>query len=155
MAGSLKYAVIERERRFLVSEIPDGVVESRAIVDHYVIGTRLRLREVTDGDGGVVRKLNQKIRISVGPADVACTSIYLDDLEWALLSGLPARTLRKTRHIVKRDGYRIAVDEFDDGTLLAEIDDWDDSPVPVPVWLAVIADVSKDEGWTGSKLAAG
>jgi len=35
---SLKYAVVERERRFLVDHIPDGVVSTRQIVDRYVEG---------------------------------------------------------------------------------------------------------------------
>jgi hypothetical protein len=59
---SLKYAVAERERRFLISALPAGMVETRTIVDHYVTGTRLRLREVTKDDGSVVRRLTQKIR---------------------------------------------------------------------------------------------
>lgn len=125
MEVSLKYAVIERERRYLVSVIPDGVIETRIIVDHYLDGTRLRLREVTTGDGRVVHKLTQKIRLSNGPHEIACTNVYVNDVEWALLRELPARSLRKTRHIIEQDGYRIAVDAFQDGSLLAEIDDGD------------------------------
>ena len=155
MDVSLKYAVVERERRFLVSEVPAGVVEVRTIVDRYVTGTRLRLREVTDGDGNVVRKLTQKVRLSTGPAEVACTNLYLDDAEWSLVRELPARSLRKTRHVVERDGWRIVVDEFEDGTLLAEIDDAHEHPRPVPDWLLVIEDVSDDERWTGHGLATG
>lgn len=153
MEVSLKYAVVERERRFLISALPDGVVETRTIVDHYLADTRLRLREVTLGDGSVARKLTQKIRLSSGPEEVACTNMYVNDAEWLLLRKLPARMLRKTRHIVERDGRRIAVDEFEDGSLLAEVDDGDASPTAVPNWLEVIADVSDDERWTGSELA--
>lgn len=87
------------------------------------------------------------------PSEVACTSIYLDDTEWALLLNVPARILRKTRHIVERDGLTVAVDQFEDGTLLAEIDDGDQPPADLPDWLAVIADVSDDERWTGGQLA--
>ena len=43
MVVSLKYAVVERERRFLVSKLPGAVQERRRIVDRYVTGTRLRL----------------------------------------------------------------------------------------------------------------
>jgi CYTH domain-containing protein len=150
---SLKYAVVERERRFLVERVPDGVSSTRRIVDRYVVGTRLRLREVVDGDGGVTRKLGHKVRLTDGPQEVACTSLYLDDAEWALLSELPARTVRKTRHIVDRDGLKVAVDELEDGTLIAEIDDGDGARTPVPEWLAVLEDVSGDERWTGAGLA--
>ncbi len=80
---SLKYAVVERERRWLVRRIPEGVSSVRDIVDRYVTGTRLRLREVREADGTVVRKLGHKVRLSDGPAEVACTNLYLDDAEWA------------------------------------------------------------------------
>jgi hypothetical protein len=128
-------------------------VETREIVDRYVVGTRLRLREVTSSDGTVVRKLGHKVRLSDGPAEVACTSVYLDDAEWGLLCGLPARVLRKTRHLVERDGLRVAVDELEDGTLLAEVDDRDRPAAAVPAWLEVVRDVSADEAWTGVALA--
>lgn len=153
MPVSLKYAVVERERRFLVRVIPDGVADRLEILDRYLTGTRLRLREVRSADGAVVRKLGQKVRLMDGPAEVACTNVYLDDVEWSLFVGLPARILRKTRHIVERDGLRVAVDEHEDGTLVAEIDDGDDEPAEVPDWLEVLADVSGDEAWTGAALA--
>lgn len=150
---SLKYAVVERERRFVIAELPAGVVESRVIVDRYLTGTRLRLREVTHPDGRVVRKLTQKVRFAEGPAEIACTNLYLDEAEWAMLGSTPGRTLRKTRHLVVREGYAFAVDELEDGRLIAEFDDGDATPPPVPSWLQVIADVSSDERWTGAALA--
>ncbi len=153
MAASLKYAVVERERRFLLAALPDGITTSWEIVDRYVIGTRLRLREVTEADGTVVRKLGHKVRLRDGPEEIACTSLYLDLGEWALLVALPARVLRKRRHLVQRDGVRIAVDEHEDGTLLAEIDDGDGEPLAVPSWLDVVAEVTRDESFTGAALA--
>lgn len=153
MRDPFKYAVVERERRFLVARVPDGVVAVRRITDRYLDGTRLRLREVVEADGTVTRKLGQKIRLRAAPGEIACTSIHLDDAEWLLLQALPARTLRKTRHIVERDGVRVAVDELDDGTLLAEIDDGDRDPRPAPAWLEVVREVTADESWTGFRLA--
>lgn len=153
MEISLKYARIERERRFLLSSIPDGVFSTKQIVDRYVAGTRLRLREVHNSDGTVVRKLGQKIRLSDGPEAVACTNFYLDDAEWKLLVELSSTVLRKTRHIVERDGFVVAVDEFVDGTLVAEIDDSDTPSEVVPDWLSVVQDVSQDDNWTGARLA--
>ena len=64
MSISLKYAVVERERRFLLASLPDGVVSTKQIVDRYVTGTRLRLREVREDDGTVIRKLGHKVRLS-------------------------------------------------------------------------------------------
>ena len=153
MAVPLKYAVVERERRFLVASLPEGVRTTKQITDRYVTGTRLRLREVRADDGSVVRKLGHKVRLSEGPAEIACTNLYLDDREWTVLCALPAEVLRKKRHLVHRDGVVVAVDEHEDGTLVAEIDDRDQPLQPVPDWLDVIADVSADERWTGASLA--
>lgn len=152
-APSLKYAVVERERRFLVRSIPHGVVGTTRITDRYLVGSRLRLRETIDDSGRLVRKLGHKVRLDAGPGAIACTSLYLDDAEWNLLASLPARMLTKTRHHVERDGLAIAVDELPDGTLIAEIDDTDGPPVPVPDWLDVICEVTHDERWTGAALA--
>ncbi|MAS54760.1 MAG: hypothetical protein CMJ44_09100 [Pimelobacter sp.] len=150
----LKYAVVERERRYLVAGVPDGVVVTRDIVDRYVTGTRLRLREVREPDGIVTRKLGQKVRLDEGPAEVACTNFYLDDAEWEVLAALPGRHLRKRRHIVERDGLRVAIDEHEDGTLVAEIDDGDQPSTLVPDWLDIVQDVTDDESWTGGSLAS-
>jgi CYTH domain-containing protein len=153
MAVSLKYAVVERERRFLVATLPDVAHERRRIVDRYITGTRLRLREVVTEDGVVTRKLGHKVRLGEGPHEIACTSLYLDDHEWDVLCRLPAKTLSKVRHLVTRGGVTVAIDELDDGTLLAEIDDQGEAPVPVPSWLDVVRDVTDDEKWTGAQLA--
>jgi len=150
---SLKYAVVERERRYLLASLPEGVTTTMEIVDRYVTGTRLRLREVREGDGTVIRKLGHKVRLTEGPAEVACTNFYLNDEEWAVLSALPATLLRKRRHVVSLDGLVIAVDEHEDGSLVAEIDDGDHPSQVVPDWLDVVGDVSQDEAWTGVRLA--
>lgn len=153
MDVSLKYAVVERERRFLVASIPTGPTTRRTIVDRYVIGTRLRLREVREEDGTVTRKLTHKVRLGTDASAIACSNMYLDETEWTLLHAMPARVLAKTRHVIRRDGVTVAVDEFADGTLLAEIDDGDQPAAAPPAWLDVLEDVSADERWTGAALA--
>jgi CYTH domain-containing protein len=70
-----------------------------------------------------------------------------------MLSELPARTLRKTRHLIPWGQRWVAVDEHEDGTLVAEIDDRDQPSDTIPDWLDVVLDVTDDEGWTGSSLA--
>lgn len=149
----MKYAVVESERRFLVASLPAGVESTSEIVDRYVVGTRLRLREVVGPDGSVVRKLGHKVRLTDGPERVACTSFYIDDAEWGVLLALPARTLRKRRHHVLAGGVHVAVDELPDGTLLAEIDGGDQPVTDVPAWLDVVREVTADEDWTGAALA--
>lgn len=153
MSVSLKYAVVERERRYLLATLPEGVTSSREILDRYVTGTRLRLREVRENDGTVIRKLGHKVRLTEGPAEMACTNFYLNDAEWTALLVLPARLLRKKRHLIHRDGLLVAIDEHEDGTLVAEIDDRESPSDFVPEWLDVVRDVSNDEDWTGARLA--
>lgn len=152
MTISLKYAVVERERRYLVASLPAGVNSTKEILDRYVLGTRLRLREVREPDGTVIRKLGPKVRLTEGPSEVACTNLYLNDEEWAVLTTLPAKLLSKRRHMVCRDGVVVAIDEHEDGTLVAEIDDGDHHSDFVPDWLDVLEDVSSDESWTGVNL---
>ena len=93
------------------------------------------------------------MRLTEGPAEAACTNVYLDDDEWMLLAALPARLLRKRRHLVRRDGLLVAIDEHEDGTLVAEIDDHDQPSDVIPEWLEVVEDVTSDEAWTGVALA--
>jgi CYTH domain-containing protein len=150
----LKYAVVERERRFLVRGLPSGIVRTTTILDRYVTGTRLRLRQVTEPDGRVVRKLNHKVRLTDGPQEIACTSVYLDDAEWSALDALPGPTLEKRRHHVERDGVHVVIDELVDGSLLAEIDSGERVALSVPAWLDIIREVTLDEAWSGAGLAA-
>lgn len=150
---NLKYAHVETERRFLVGAVPEGVVRVSVIHDRYLDSTRLRLREMTT-DGRSVRKLGHKVRLGEGPEAIAHTSIYLDDAEWELLSTLPGRTLSKRRHHIERDGARVAVDEFEDGSLVAEIDGGDQRPSDPPPWLGVLQEVTGDEAFTGAGRAA-
>lgn len=153
MSVSLKYAVVERERRFVLARLPAGVTATNEITDRYISGTRLRLREVREVDGAVTYKLGHKVRLTAGPREIACTNVYLDEEEWSVLAALPARTLRKRRHLVIRDGWRLAIDEHEDGTLVAEIDDGDGPSRPPPPWLDAMREVTHDESWTGAALA--
>ena len=149
----MKYAVVESERRFLLGSLPAGVERTAEIVDRYVVGTRLRLREVAEPDGTVVRKLGHKVRLTAGPDRIACTNFYVDEAEWEVLAALPARTLRKRRHHALVDGVHVAVDELPDGTLLAEIDGGDHAVADVPAGQDVVREVTADEAWTGAALA--
>jgi hypothetical protein len=150
----LKYAVIERERRFLLRCLPEiEPAEVWRIRDRYLDGTRLRLREVEHPDGSIVRKLGHKVRLGAGPRTIACTSNYLDDPEWDALCGLPGRELIKTRHRYAHEGGWVNVDLFADGSLLAEVDDGDGAPQELPEWLVVLDEVTDDEQWTGAGMA--
>jgi CYTH domain-containing protein len=153
----LKYAVVERERRWLLPGRPPGLVgEVLAIGDRYLVGTRLRLREVTHEDGAVVRKLGHKVRLGDTAAEIACTSLYLDDAEWDALAGLPAHRLAKRRTCVSYEGVVVAVDEYDGhlaGLVIAEIDTRDGPEVELPADWDVVVEVTRDERYTGAALA--
>lgn len=156
---NLKYAHVERERRWLLSGTPGGVVveSTLTITDRYLTGTRLRLREVVADDGSVVRKLGQKVRLGTGAEEIAHTNLYLDAAEWAALSVLPGDALRKERRRVRLGSVTVAVDVFAghcEGLVLAEVDRGDGEDHGLPDRLPVVAEVTGDEFFTGGSLAA-
>lgn len=122
MTAEPKYARIERERRFLLRGFPGdaAVVRKRRIVDRYIDGTSLRLREQHEDGGSVVFKFTQKLPArSSGAQQGLITTIYLNESEFRILARLPARTLTKTRHSVPPFG----IDVFEgtlQGLVLAE-----------------------------------
>ena len=154
----LKYARVERERRWLLAAAPDLAAATRAmdIRDRYLRGTRLRLREVTEADGTAVRKLGHKVRLGEGPGEVACTSVYLDDTEWEMLAALPADILEKRRTVLPVEGGAVAVDVFGGhlvGLVLAEIDNQDGPSIDLPASFHSMGEVTDDEVFTGAALA--
>lgn len=157
---SLKYARVERERRWLLATTPSVSVadDVLAITDRYLTGSRLRLRETVSGAGDVVRKLGHKVRLTDGPGEVACTSLYLDDAEWALLCALEAHVLSKERHRMSIAAGHVAVDVFGGhcaGLVLVEIDRGDGADTGLPDGFAAVAEVTADERFTGGRLAEG
>jgi hypothetical protein len=121
---ALKYARAERERRFLLAQAPDGpCVRRAAITDRYVTGTRLRLRravETTASGSTISGKFTQKIPAPGGGPGLI-TTMYLDEAEHAVLSGLPGSGLTKTRY----SGPPFGADVFTGhlaGLLMAEIE---------------------------------
>lgn len=119
-----KYAWVERERRWLCRSVPfDRVISAEIYEDLYVTGTQLRLREATPTEGGPsMLRLGRKADVS--PSVRLLTSIYLSPEEFRLLSALPGRRLRKTRHSLgKVDGADVFVDVFEGpltGLVMAE-----------------------------------
>jgi CYTH domain-containing protein len=154
---NLKYAHVERERRWVLAAAPQLPSDARRleIVDRYVIGTRLRLREVSE-DGTVTRKLGHKVRLGEDAGEVAHTSMYLDDAEWHRLLPLPADTVTKVRTLVAHDGWTVAVDVFGghlQGLVLAEIDSGEGERFDLPASYGILGEVTGDEAFTGGALA--
>jgi CYTH domain-containing protein len=156
-----KYAHVERERRYLLEDLPEGL--SRAdhhlqITDNYITGTRLRLRKVRDPRTNKwVVKFTQKF--APDPRDFSRTIItntYLNAIEAETLSIFAANEIRKNRYKFEFEGQPFAVDMFLGdlfGLVLAEISfDSDDelenfSPPPF-----ALAEVTNNEIFTGGKL---
>ncbi|MER5527240.1 hypothetical protein ABT075_22040 [Streptomyces sp. NPDC002677] len=150
-----KYARVERERRFLLSEPPNPstTTVTRLITDRYLVGTRLRLRRADSSDGRCERKLTQKVPISrPGGVQGLITNTYLSPAEYDLLASLPAAVLSKTRFSVPPLG----VDVFEGplrGLVLAEAEFTTDeearSFVPPS---ECVAEVTDDARFTGGRL---
>jgi len=151
----LKYALVERERRFLLAGPLAGLsIQEVAITDHYLTGTRLRLRRSsvnTDQREEVVYKLTQKLPTPGGGPGLI-TTIYLTEEEHQALAVLPAAVLHKTRHSFPP--FRI--DIFDDhlnGLFLAEAEfPNDEEMAEFSPASFVIAEVTGDQRFTGGHL---
>jgi len=75
--------------------LPPGLSNEREIVDHYWIGTTLRLRMIQSRDE-VVYKLSQKIRLNgEDPELVKITNLYLGESEFRALSVTPRQLSRR------------------------------------------------------------
>ncbi|MEM9072696.1 MAG: hypothetical protein AAGE52_29580 [Myxococcota bacterium] len=115
---------MERERRFLLRGVPEGVPDRIAnIVDRYLVGTRLRLRSVRWDDDREEWKLARKL--PHGPGGVVMGNLYLSAHEYALVATLPAHELRKRRLVF--GSWLIDVFANPHGLVLAEIEDDDPS----------------------------
>lgn len=159
MSSREKYALIERERRFLVAELPaDEPWATRRISDRYLTGTRIRLRHSAGTVAGrpeVVRKLTQKIPRADGPPgrQGLISTLYLDEAEHDRFAALPGHELTKTRLSFPPMG----VDVFDpphDGLLIAEIEFTDDDSMTrfePPAWCG--PEITDDPRYRGGHLA--
>jgi len=156
----MKYARVERERRYLLRSFPTRLAVRRKVEihDRYVRGTALRLRLAQEGHEEPLRKLGQKVPLEGStPPRIAHTTIYLTKAEYAALLSLPALELEKTRHIVDLDRATLAFDVFHGhlaGLLTAEIDLGEDGETPVALGITPAAEITADNRFTGSTLAA-
>ena len=159
MVNSSKYALLARERRFLVSELPQHERLARwSITDLYIEGTRVRLRlsdGVVDGRPETVRKLTQKLPARTGVVGHcgAITTMYLDEAEYGALSCLPGQWLSKQRFRFPP----MSVDVFQGpltGLHIAEAEFHDDEAMTAfvpPQWCG--QEVTEHPALTGAALA--
>jgi CYTH domain-containing protein len=155
----LKYAFVERERRWLCRDVPhDRVLYAEAITDLYVAGTRLRLREARPLDGGPPqRRIARKADVDARTRLI--TSIYLSEAEFALLADLPGERIHKVRHhLAAVDGVSISVDRFEGplaGLVMAEAEFESEAAMDVfPTPDFAIREVTDDPHYSGGMLVA-
>jgi hypothetical protein len=152
---ALKYARAERERRFLLARAPDGpCIRRAAISDLYITGTRIRLRravETTASGSTTSYKFTQKVPAPAGGPGLI-TTMYLNEAEHSVLSGLPGSRLTKTRYSVPPFGVDVFTGTLA-GLLMAEIEfesAEEEKHFPVPP--DVIAEVTADPRLSGGRL---
>src|SRR5262249_48942473 len=112
-----KYARIERERRYLLEDLPEGVGRADhhlQITDNYITGTRLRIRKVRDPKTNKwIVKFTQKF--APDPNDLSrtiITNLYLDATEAETLAIFDANEIRKNRYRFEFAGRQFAIDMF-------------------------------------------
>ena len=156
-----KYARIERERRYLLQDLPEGLTRASPhvqITDNYIAGTRLRLRKVRDPQ---TNKWTVKLTQKFAPdredfSRTIITNIYLNALETETLAVFDANEIRKNRYPFEFAGRQFSVDMFLGdlfGLVLAEVSFETDEELnnyPRPPF--AIAEVTNNELFTGGKL---
>ena len=156
-----KYARIERERRYLLQDLPAGLTRADPhlqITDNYITGTRLRLRKVRDPRTNKwTVKFTQKF--APNPADLSRTVItntYLNADEYQVLSVFEANEIRKNRYPFEWAGRTFTIDMFLGdlfGLVLAEVSfESDEELASFSKPPFAIADVTNNELFTGGKL---
>lgn len=156
-----KYALIERERRYLLRDLPEGITRADPhlqITDNYITGTRLRIRKVREPRTNKwTVKFTQKF--APDPNDFSRTIItntYLNALEAEVLSVFNTNEIRKNRYHFDLDGRRFSVDMFLGdlfGLVLAETSfetDEDLDTFAKPPF--ALADVTNEPLFTGGRL---
>ncbi|MCA1577990.1 MAG: hypothetical protein LC794_11595 [Acidobacteria bacterium] len=156
-----KYARVERERRYLLPDLPEGLTRADAhlqITDNYITGTRLRLRKVREPRTNKwTAKFTQKF--APNPEDLSRTIItntYLNALEAETLSVFNSNEIRKNRYYFEFEGRKFSVDMFLGdlfGLVLAEVSfDTDDELDRFAKPAFALADVTDDPVFTGGRL---
>lgn len=156
-----KYARVERERRYLLKDLPEGLTRADPhlqITDNYITGTRLRLRKVREPRTNKwTVKFTQKF--AENATDLSRTTItntYLNALEAETLSVFNSNEIRKNRYHFNFEGREFAVDMFLGdlfGLVLAEVsfetdEELDNFPRPP----FALADVTNDPVFAGGTL---
>jgi len=157
-----KYARVERERRYLLRDLPEGITRADPhlqITDNYITGSRLRIRKVRDPRTNKwTVKFTQKF--APDPNDLSRTIItntYLNALEAEILSVFNSNEIRKNRYPFEFEGRKFGIDMFLGdlfGLVLAETsfdtDEELDNFLTPPF---ALADVTNEPLFSGGRLS--
>ena len=156
-----KYARVERERRYLLQDLPEGLTRADPhlqITDNYITGTRLRLRKVREPRTNKwTVKFTQKFAPNAEDLSrTVITNTYLNALEAETLSVFNANEIRKNRYYFEFEGRKFSVDMFLGdlfGLVLAEVSFDSDEELDLfrkPPF--ALAEVTDDPVFTGGRL---
>lgn len=157
-----KYARVERERRYLLPDLPAGLTRADhhvQITDNYITGTRLRIRKVRDPRTNKwMVKFTQKFAVNDDDLSrTIITNTYLNAIEAETLAVFEANEIRKNRYPFEFDGRKFSVDMFLGdlfGLVLAEISfDTDEELNSFPKPAFALADVTNNEIFSGGRLS--
>lgn len=156
-----RYARVERERRYLLRDLPEGLTRADLhlqITDNYITGTRLRIRKMRDPRTNKwTVKFTQKF--APDPTDLSRTIItntYLNALEAEVLSVFNSNEIRKNRYKFEFEGRTFGVDMFLGdlfGLVLSEVSfETDEELDSFPKPPFALADVTNEPLFTGGRL---
>ncbi len=157
-----KYACLEVEARYLLTRVPDGLLNQPKcwhITDRYFPDTLLRLRHMKSLSGDEeIYKLTQKYRSEEQSAyETTITNVYLSQAEYTLFAALEARILQKTRYPYTLQNHSLSIDVFEDrhqGLILAEMELEHKAEAGKLDLLSLgLKDVTADPFFTGGSLA--
>jgi CYTH domain-containing protein len=157
-----KYARVERERRYLLQDLPEGLTRADLhvqITDNYITGTRLRLRKVRDPKTNKwTLKFTQKFAPNAQDLSrTIITNTYLSAAEYERLSVFEANEIRKNRYPFEWQGHKCSADMFLGdlfGLVMAEVSfETDEELDSFPLPRFAIADVTNNEIFSGGKLS--
>lgn len=159
MVDPQKYALVERERRWLVPTLPgDEPWAVRRIEDLYIAGSRLRLRRSRGHvEGAPESRFTLTQKVAGEDRDRGrqglVTTIYLTEAEHEVFDVLPGERIAKTRLSFPPLG----VDLFEgalDGLIIAEAEFVSDEEMAAfrpPAWCGT--EITGDPSYRGSCLA--
>jgi CYTH domain-containing protein len=156
-----KYARTERERRFLLRELPEGLTrasEHVQIWDNYITNTRLRLRKIRIPQTKQWKlKLTQKFAPEAQDfSRTIITNTYLSATEYEVLSVFEGNEIRKNRYPFEHEGRAYSIDVFLGalwGLILAETSfETDEEMDGFTMPPFAVLEVTGDEMFTGGRL---